>query len=134
MYSPTQPGMDTSSVGVANVQALTLFDHEPATPPYPIEAMLMDGGSGVAATSLNAAAGAHPVGGNPVWVILGGVFLIVILGWIRKQSSEVEGQTIAFNAFNFLVLILVTMIGFVIAKTLVTIFPIPGITPFVHAA
>ena len=90
--------------------------------------MMMDG-AGVAAGTA-----AHPVGGNPVWIILVGIFLIVILGWIRKQSSEVEGQTVALNAFNFLLIILVTMIGFVIAKTLITIFPVPGLTQFVHAA
>jgi len=133
VYLPTQPGTDTSSIGVSNVQALTLFGPEP-TPPYPVESVLMDGGGAGAAAAPMGHAPSHPAGGNPVWVILMGVVLLVILGWVRKQSSAIEGQTIAFNAFNFLVMILVVMIGFVIAKTLLTVFPIPGLAPFVHAA
>jgi hypothetical protein len=126
MYSPTQPGTDTSSVGVANVQALTLFTAEPSTPPYPIEAQLEPGGS--------AATGDHPAGGNPVWIVLVGLALLVFLGWLRKQSSHLEGQTIALNAFNFVLMILTVMIGFVLVKMLFAKFPVPGLTQFVHAA
>jgi len=127
MYSPTQPGIDTSGIGVANVQALTLFSAEPSTPSFPIEAQLMDGNSA-------AMSGEHPAGGNPVWVVMVGIGLLVLLGWLRKQSSHLEGQTIAFNAFNFVAMILTVMVGFVLVKMLFAKFPVPGVTQFVHAA
>lgn len=125
MYTPTQPGVDTSGVGVANVQSLTLFDAEPDTPSYPVEAATMSTGGG---------SGDHPIGGNPVFVILGLLAGLVFLGWLQKQSKHLEGQTIALNTFNFTLMILTVMIGFVLLKVIVAKFPIPGVTQLVHAA
>lgn len=126
MYTPTQPGGDPSSIGVSNVQALTLFSAEPNTPSFQVEASLMNGEG--------TSSGEHPAGGNPVWIVLLGIGLLILLGWLRKQSSHLEGQTIAFNAFNFVTMILTVMIGFVLVKMLFAKFPIPGVTQFVHAA
>lgn len=123
-YAPTQPGIDTSGIGAANVQALTLFDSSPSEPPYPIEAVMSGPSS----------SGESPIGGNPVYIILGLLAGLVFLGWLRKQSSHLEGQTLAFNAFNFVVVILVTMIGFVLLKVVFSKYKVPGVTQLVHAA
>lgn len=127
-YAPTQPGVDTSGIGVANAQALTLMHAMPFEPNYPAEAAMQDGEN----LALNGAA--HPAGGNPVWVVVALLGGLVLLGFLRKQSSHLEGQTIALNAFNFTLMILTVMIGFVLLKVLVAKFPIPGVTQLVHAA
>lgn len=76
----------------------------------------------------------HPVGGNPVWVAVLGIGLIVLLGYLQHHSEHLMGNGIVYNTFNFATIILVTMIGFVLMKVFVTKFPIPGVTQFVHAA
>lgn len=130
-YMPTQPGIDTSDIGVGNVQALTLFDSEPQLASYQIAANA-SAGDGDAA-SMAAGAMGHPAGGNPTYAILGLIGGLVILGFIRNSSEYLRSNTIAFNAFNFIVMIVTVMIGINLVKVLVTKFPVPGLTQVAHA-
>ncbi len=129
-YAPTQPGIDTSDIGAANVQALTLFDAEPYLPPYQTV-----GQSGAEDSSGAMATGAmeHPAGGNPTWAIIGLIGGLVLLGVIRNQSEYLRNNTIALNAFNFTLMILTIMIGITLIKVVVAKFPIPGVTQLAHA-
>lgn len=125
-YSPTQPGMDTSGVGASNVQALTLFDSMPFEPPYGVEAADPGGMAG-------AVGAAMATNGNPQFSLIGLIVMLVILGFVREQSKHLQSVGIAYNAFNFLTMTLVTITGIVIAKVVFTKFKVPGITPLVQA-
>lgn len=129
-YMPTQPGIDTSDVGVGNVQALTLFDSEPQLATYQVAAQASADGD---AASMATGAMGHPAGGNPTWAIIGLLGGLVLLGFIRNSSEYLRSNTIALNAFNFTLMILTVMIGIVLVKTIVTKFPVPGITQVAHA-
>lgn len=129
-YSPTQPGIDTSDIGAANVQALTLFDSEPYLPPYQTVASSLDGEAAGAMATGNME---HPVGGNPTWAIVALLGGLVLLGYARHSSAHLTQNTIALNAFNFTFVILTVMIGITLVKVVVTKFPIPGITQLAHA-
>ena len=130
-YMPTEPGIDTSDVGVGNVQALTLFDSQPQLATYQIAAQ-SSAGDGDAASMATGAMG-HPAGGNPTWAVIGLLGGLVLLGFIRNSSEHLRSNTIALNAFNFTLMILTVMIGIVLVKTVVTKFPIPGVTQVAHA-
>jgi hypothetical protein len=129
-YTPTQPGIDTSDIGAANVQALTLFDAEPYLPPYQTV-----GQSGAEDSAGAMATGAmdHPAGGNPTWAIIGLLGGLVLLGFIRNSSAHLQQNTIALNAFNFTLMILTVMIGITLVKVVVAKFPVPGVTQLAHA-
>src|SRR5438477_6294582 len=109
-YAPTQPGIDTSDIGAANVQALTLFDAEPYLPPYQVvgQSGLEDSGAGAMATG----GMGHPAGGNPTVAVIALLGGLVLLGFIRNSSEHLKSNTIALNAFNFTLMILTVMIGF----------------------
>ncbi len=128
-YSPTQPGTDTSDVGVANMQALTLFDAEPYLPPPEFAARANDDNAGAMAMG----AMGHPAGGNPTWTILLLIGGLVLLGFLQRSSEHLTHNTIALNAFNFTFVILTVMVGIVLIKVVVTKFPIPGVTQIAHA-
>lgn len=127
-YMPTQPGTDTSDIGVANVQALTLFDAEPHLATYQLAASSTGDASSMAVGAVG-----HPAGGNPTWAIVGLLGGLVLLGFIRNSSEHLRSNTIALNFFNFTLMIITVMIGIVLVKTVVTKFPIPGLTQVAHA-
>jgi hypothetical protein len=130
-YAPTQPGIDTSDIGAANAQALTLFDSEPYLPSF--QTVGMSGAEDSAGAMATGAMG-HPAGGNPTWAIVGLLGGLVLLGFIRNSSEHLRSNTIALNAFNFTLMILTVMIGFVLVKVVVAKYPIPGLTQLAHAA
>lgn len=121
LYAPTQPGTDTSGVGVANMQALTLLQSQPYEPP-----------PGVAAHDMTDA-DQMVNKGNPTLPLLGLIAGLVVLGIVREKSEHLKSNTIAFNAFNFIFVIFTVMIGIALAKVVFTKYPVPGVTALVHA-
>jgi len=129
-YAPTQPGTDTSDIGVANMQSLTLFDAEPYLPsPGMVAHSGAEDSGGVASGAVG-----HPAGGNPTFAVIALLGGLVLLGFLRNSSEHLRSNTIALNAFNFTLMILTVMIGFALVKVVVAKYPIPGITQLVHAA
>lgn len=129
-YAPTQPGIDTSDIGAANVQALTLFDAEPYLPPYQT---VGESGAEDSAGAMATGAMGHPAGGNPTWAIIALLGGLVLLGYARHTSPHLTQNTIALNAFNFAFVILTVMIGITLVKVVVAKFPVPGLTQLAHA-
>jgi len=124
------------------MQALTLFDAEPYLPPPAVANDFSDTGQGTAEASAYNGAGEvvppdHPSltgEGNPAMVLVGLIGLLVVLGFLQKESKHLASQGIAFNIFNFAFVILATMVGFVLMKVVFTKFKVPGLSQVVHAA
>lgn len=121
MYEPTQPGIDTSGIGVQNVQALTLMRSQPFEPTYTAEA------------SQDTVAAAVANNGNPTIPIIALIGGLAVLAFVRGRSEHLASKTIGLNAFNFTVMIFTVMLGIALAKVVFTKYPVPGVTQLVHA-
>lgn len=119
IYTTAETGIDTSGIGVSNAQSLTLFENYPDQPSFSVEA---DAGSDAATPT-----------GEPHLVLVFLLLGLVALGFVRKSSSHLEQNTIAFNAFNFTVMIFSVMLGIAIFKVIFTKYKVPGVTALVHA-
>ena len=73
------------------------------------------------------------VGGHPGVAFLGIVGILALLWLVRKNSSHLQQTVFGLNFFNTLQITLVAVIGIVFLKFVFTKFPIPGVTPFLHA-
>jgi hypothetical protein len=116
MYTPTQPGIDTSGIGVDNVQALTLFESQPSLPDFAVAA---DEGSSPMAQP-----------GNPHLVLVG---LIAGLVGLNYLATHVTGNGILGSILRFTIVTLTVIVSVVILKVFFTKYPVPGVTQVVHA-
>lgn len=116
----TQGGISPGRYGAANMMGLTL-------PPGPQE--------DAAEHAAPSADGADDdlVGGHPGVALVGFIGLLGLLWLVRKNSSYLQQNTFGINAFTVLTTTVIAVIGIVFLKFAFTKFPVPGVTPFLHA-
>ena len=73
-------------------------------------------------------------GGAPHLTLVGVAGLLLLMWFIRRQSSHLQATTFGINLFNLLTVTFTAILGIVLLKVLFTKFPIPGVTSLVMAA
>lgn len=70
--------------------------------------------------------------GSQYWIV---AFIagLVALWLLRRGSAHLSGNAIAISAFNFIAVFIMAALGFVLAKVVLSIVPVPGLTALVHA-
>lgn len=112
----TQGGISTMRLGAGNMQGLTL-PHDRAedhTPPAAEDDPAMFGGS-------------------PQIVLIGFAGILVLLWFVRKQSSHLQSEAFGINLFNLLTITITAIVGIVLFKVLFNRVPVPGVTSLVNA-
>jgi hypothetical protein len=115
-YTPTQPGIDTSGIGVDNVQALTLFDSQPSLPEFAV------------AADQDQSPQDQP--GNPHLVLIGLIGALIGLNYL---AQHVTSSGILGSVLRFTIVTLTVIVSVVILKVFFTKYPVPGVTQLVHA-
>lgn len=107
-----QTGISPQRVGVANMQALTLFEDVPAFHEAPGQEFAEN-------------TGGPPPGSPHLW--LSALIVLIVALWIVNQHFK-------FGPLNLMFIILTTIAGIVLLKTIFGKFHVPGLSQVVMAA